>query len=80
MKEWFEKEDFFDLVITFDIFFDKKEIRLVYKTFFYWKKTDTYYSNINLSCEYLEFIKKSIKSLLNCKLVVPLFFLSIINH
>tara|TARA_Y100001956_G_C4082847_1_gene169271 strand:- start:17 stop:925 length:909 start_codon:yes stop_codon:yes gene_type:complete len=61
----FEKEDFFDLVITFDIFFDKKEIRLVYKTFFYWKKTDTYYSNINLSCEYLEFIKKSIKKIKN---------------
>lgn len=61
----FEKEDFFDLVITFDIFFDKKEIKLVYKTFFYWKNNDTYYANINLSCEYLEFIKKSIKKIKN---------------
>ena len=52
-------------MITFDIFFDKNKIRLVYKTFFYFKKNDTYYSNINLSCEYLEFIRKSIKKIKN---------------
>lgn len=61
----FEKDDLFDLLITFDIFFDKNKIRLVYKTFFYFKKNDTYYSNINLSCEYLEFIRKSIKKIKN---------------
>ena len=61
----FEKKDDVDLIITFNIYFYKKEIKLSHKIFFYWKKSNMYYSNINMSYKYLKFIKKSMKKLKN---------------
>lgn len=60
----FERGSVFDLVVSFDIFFDnKKEIKLIYSLFYYMKKTNTYCLDINPSIGNSKFIKRSIKKI-----------------